>query len=157
MTHHIALATTPQTEKRLDMPVIYTAIFVDDPVALVQWWRDNVGPTLENTYAHHMTIHFKPTEDQVESILDKMGEPDSMKIIGIACDDKAQAVIIQTDTPSNNEHKHITISTAKGIKPFYCNQLAAEATAPLDGPEIQGTIGAFSELLGMFTHYAEQE
>ncbi|MSU55266.1 MAG: hypothetical protein EXS46_01870 [Candidatus Taylorbacteria bacterium] len=99
-------------------------------------------PKFENIYADHLTIHFKPSEEQIKTL--KLGDTVNLNVIGIAEDDRAQALIMQTDL-SSNANPHITLSTRNDTKPVYSNELIEKSGfRKLDGSlTVTGVIGLF--------------
>jgi hypothetical protein len=61
------------------------------------------------THCHHMTINMGGFEDGPAIGLEN--KKYELKVIAISQDDKVCAVMVETDAPSNNEIKHITIAT----------------------------------------------
>ncbi len=119
-------------------PFIYSGVFLTDESRkkILQAFV----PKFENVYADHLTIHFKPTINQIESLV--LGKTVDLLITGIAEDDKAQALVVQTDL-SENAHPHITLSTRPDTKPVYSNELIEKSGfKKLPEPiNIQGIIG----------------
>jgi len=132
--------------------VIYLGVFLDEPskAKLTAWMhRSTAGPgpneggLLENVFAHHMTVAFKPDAATIEAFPFK--SHCSLKVIGWSANEKAQAVLV---TPTcafpvkvDNEHPHITVATAEGVKPFYSNQLIREGWTA--GIHIGLTVGGY--------------
>jgi hypothetical protein len=91
--------------------------------------------------SHHMTIVFNPSKDVVAKL--PLGQEVKLKVVGYAEDDKAQAVVVECDVPSNNVIKHITISHQPDVKPVYSNELLARGYKDVDGPLLTGIVVAF--------------
>ena len=48
---------------------VYTGVILDDPGKLLSWWRRTVGSPLHSkVLAHHMTIKFRPSDDEVAAL-----------------------------------------------------------------------------------------
>ena len=92
-----------------------------------------------------MTIHFRPSEDEIDMMRRLMGEEVLLTVIGWAADDACQTLLVRVDPrlvtqdltvaatalPSgdrpfaetaHNEHLHITIAT-DGCSPVHSNKL----------------------------------
>ena len=117
-----------QTEilSAMKLPV-YIGVFLT-PSSRQQLLRD-FPPVYENVFADHVTLIFKPKEDDLRQY--DLGSIVRLKVVGYAQDQKGTAVLI--DLPpeiktSPGQKPHITISTAQGIKPFYSNKLIANAS-----------------------------
>jgi hypothetical protein len=114
----------------------HVSVFVENPKHLTNWWLQNIGPLLDKSYAHHMTITFKP--EDVWSF--PLGSKVNLKVTGYAQDDKAQVVVV-SGFHSENEIPHITISTRKDITPVYSNSLLKQGYHTINGPVISGKVG----------------
>ena len=85
---------------------------------------DIAKPQHENVFASHITCEFGVPED---APLPK--EVGYVRVVGIAEDDKAQALIVSVDGVTERPRGglyHITLSTADGVKPVYSNQMINE-------------------------------
>ncbi len=118
----------PPLENKEKVSVMYTAEFVKDIQALLA----KFPPKHERVLGHHSTIAFKP--NSLDGI--SVGEESSMKIIGRVFDEKGDALLVE-NIKSTNKHPHITLSCAKGVSPFYSNELIEKAVAA-------GTVEYFS-------------
>lgn len=113
--------------------VLFSQAVVLNPQALIMWLGGQgiSVPSDWTTHAHHMTIEFykKGVAKNLLPLEDLVGSSIELKIKGYALDDKALAILL--DVPSKlsayvtNQHPHITIATAPGIKPKYSNELLA--------------------------------
>ncbi|MBX4198447.1 hypothetical protein KW782_03885 [Candidatus Parcubacteria bacterium] len=100
-----------------------------------------IQPRHKNIFAHHLTIKFRPTEEDMKHV--EIGKTISLKVVGVVEDDKAQALVTETDI-SGNEHPHITLSTAEGVEPVYSNELLKTTKAQSIEPfTITATAGFF--------------
>lgn len=72
--------------------------------------------------AHHMTITMGPLKGQLQSL---SGMEVKMVVTHFACDDKVCAVRVETEVPSKNKVKHITLAVNRehGGKPNMSNGL----------------------------------
>lgn len=126
--------------------VTYTGVFLDESShkALVEWWKHHTNTPLHSKlWAHHMTIKFKPTAEEVEAT--PVGKKVHLKVIGWAADEKGQAVLVEPQgVASANKHPHITISTAPGTGPVYSNELLAKGSNRVSGPTLSGVVEARS-------------
>jgi len=123
---------------------LYTAAFLTDAakIELKNWWRlKTKGELLQNEFAHHMTIKFKPSPDEVLAM--PIGEPVTLTVIGYAEDESGQAVlVIPNGVISSNDIPHVTVSTADGVRPVYSNELLARGVEEVrDGPELGAIVG----------------
>ena len=89
---------------------------------------DSFIPKDWKIYCHHMTIRFgdiKETDDDdlVRFIKENEGKEFNMKLISFGESDKAMAVQVETDCPSKNEIKHITIAVSQNGKPYDSNKI----------------------------------
>jgi len=118
----------------------YTAVFLDDESKrkLLSWWKSEVCQVLPVAYADHMTLRFKPSEDEVAKLA--LGEEADLHVIGWAADEKGQAVLVRSEVPSSNLNPHITVATAKGTSPVYSNKLLAQGHTKVSGPTLRGVI-----------------
>jgi hypothetical protein len=97
-------------------------------------------PAFPNIHADHLTIKYDISSEEISSL--EIGKKVSLKVIGLAQDDKAQAILIETGL-SSNQFPHITISTAEGTRPVYSNELIEKkGYKKLDIPVlIEGVVG----------------
>ncbi len=119
--------------------VLYAGVFLAPASRedLFAWWREHVQPILlERLYGHHMTVQFKPDDFALSKL--PLGEERSLRIIGYAHDDFAQAVAVETDLPCANPIPHVTVSTSLDTKPFYSNELLSNRITPVQGPTLRG-------------------
>lgn len=121
----------------LEGPVSYTGLVLDEQAK--QAVLNSLDPELLSKFGeiicHHMTLNMGACKDP-----EMLGKQYSMKIVGVGYDDKVLAVKVDTECPSSNAIKHITIGVnrANGGKPFLSNKLTD--WVPFDGPTIFGTI-----------------
>jgi len=121
---------------------LYTGAFLTPAGAemLDNWWGTVVQEDfLAKHFTHHMTIKFKPSEDEVVGI--PIGEDVSLKVVGYASDENGQAVMV-TGVSSSNSIPHVTVSTSEGTSPAYSNELLSRGITEVDnGPELDARIG----------------
>lgn len=129
------------------MKIVYLGVFLTDDAhnALLTWWQMQVGSVHSKMFAHHMTVQFRPTEEQIRDFIPK--QECALQVIGYAHDDKAQAVLVKPScaygVKCQNAHPHITIST-EYTSPVYANDLLAKPGAiqrVLHGPTLQAWTG----------------
>lgn len=87
----------------------YTAVVLDyfDKLKLLARFSKLIPKGWQIT-AEHMTVNVgKADEGPATSLLNKKA---SLRIVSIAYDDKVMAVGVETDIPSNNPKKHITLA-----------------------------------------------
>lgn len=122
-------------------PKPYAAIFLDagSQKRLILWWNSAVGiPLLRDLKAHHMTLKFNPSHEDIDSF--PLGEPGVMKVIGYAADEKGQAVLVRSSVQSHNQHPHVTLAVASGVSAAYSNDLLAQGYNPVNGPRLSGIV-----------------
>lgn len=112
----------------------YLAIVLDTSsrTRLLKWWRDETGlPLLTVTHAHHLTLKFEPSDDEISAA--PMGKSIKFSVTGWAADEKAQAV--KADYPvapgvtrdsSFAPVAHVTVSVAAGVMPSYSKELLSK-------------------------------
>jgi len=87
--------------------------------------------------AHHMTINMgDPSKGPAA---DLVGNEVKMKVVGFGENNKVMAVEVESDCPSTNKIKHVTIAVnyANGGKPFQSNQLEFHKTNSF---ELEGVV-----------------
>ncbi len=104
---------------------------------LLSWWEQERGPVLSKTFAHHMTVKFKPTAEEVADFAN-MGGPVALQVIGWAASNSVQAVVVKGHS-SANEIAHITVAT-DGTPPFKSNELLSRGYTRVRGPVLAGTL-----------------
>jgi len=116
----------------------YTAVFLEDDQALLDWWCEEVGPLHPRTIADHMTIEFKPHD--LSDV--QLGQHVALEVIGWSQDETCQAVAV-VGHPSTNDIPHVTIAL-DGVSAFASNALLADGFEPIDPPRpvFMGYIGA---------------
>lgn len=132
-----------------DKPIYYGIFLDEEHSKLLQWWKSNINYTfLNKIFAHHMTVKFKPSIEDVILYNTMLGRKITMKIVGFNANDKGQAVLVKPQgLTSSNIHPHITISCAENITPVYSNELLALQIIPVDGPLLTGILDAFPRTL----------
>lgn len=124
------------TEQQFNgLNIIYTGVFFNKDEVMGRYPSEH-----PNKFSHHVTIEFKPKDSSNVPF----GERKEIKVIGRLTTDKVDALLV--DCPlSKNEHPHITLATAEGIKPFMSNkeiQNNPNMIEPLND-SIVGTFGFF--------------
>lgn len=123
-------------------PVLYLGLILDRGSLdkLLAWWDKATGEPLLGKYiAHHVTIQFKPSAEQVAQA--EVGKRHSVQVVGWASDDKAQAVIVSGINVAPGQIAHITLALAPGIAPAYSKELVRHS-AKLHGPTLTGEVEA---------------
>ena len=120
---------------------IYSGVFLS--TSEKEKLKKEFPPVHENIYYHHSTIEFKPKD--ISDI--QFGVHKPYKIIGRITTDKVDALLIE-NPKSKNKYPHITLSTAKDVKPFESNKAFEENPDKIeyfDKPIIfYGTEGIFN-------------
>jgi hypothetical protein len=88
----------------------------------MQLLKEKLPPKYSRVFYHHMTIAFNPNEEIFNKYKNLIGEEIDLQVFASCHDDRAHAVLIDTDK-SENEHPHITLSCIEDEKPFYSNKL----------------------------------
>lgn len=126
--------------------VIYAGVMLDktSQAALELWWTLHTGqPVLPQHFMHHMTIQFKPSEDEIQRM--PVGQTVKLKVIGWAGDERIQAVAVRSSVPSANGIPHITVATDGKAKPFESNALLARGmNSTSSGITLTGRVGLFT-------------
>jgi hypothetical protein len=148
---HFSLALGSQSTAAehgdVEMPqrVLFTAVVLDEASRekLLGWWVKHTGVPLHGRiFAHHMTIKFKPTPEEIVAG-PVIGSGVALKVTGWAADERGQAVLVNPGgVVSTNAHPHISISTAPGTSPVYSNELLARGCHHVDGPMLLGVVEA---------------
>jgi hypothetical protein len=105
-------------EQKIGSP-IYSAVVLDTKSKEKILEVINV-PEGWDKIAHHMTINMGALADK-----ELIGKKFDMRVIGVASDDKVIAVKVETDAPSKNQIKHVTVAVNRdaGGKPVMSNFL----------------------------------
>jgi len=75
---------------------------------------------------HHMTIKFKPSQADIDSIKQFLGKEVTLKVTNFAFDNYGAAVTVESNLPVSNAIPHITIAHSKEVGAVYSNQLLAD-------------------------------
>lgn len=126
-----------------DEPPPYVGVFLD-PETRKQLLRD-FKPKHENVEADHVTIAFRPSEEDVKAIRKALqfGSRVPLKITGYAEDDKGQALTVELPPELAGHARrspHITLSIAPGVEPVYSNELIQENLVEIPPRTIEGTL-----------------
>lgn len=102
---------------------MYTALVLDenDQIVLIEKLIHLI-PNDWEIICHHMTINMGTATEAIRDLLGTFGY---VKVIKWGISDKAIAVQVESETPSVNAIKHITVAVnrANGGKPFHSNQI----------------------------------
>lgn len=125
------------------MKPVYVGVMLDDPKSLQRWWESEVGELLPKRIAHHMTIKFGPSADEVAAL--PLGEPVTLDVVGYANSGEIQAVVVRPHgVASANRIPHVTVATDGTTPPVKSNDLLAEGWTPVNGPTLHGRVGFFA-------------
>ena len=105
---------------------------------------ENCKPNHPNIYAEHMTIAFNPTQEQDKMLMKQLGQVRTLIVTGFKADDRGDAVVVIGEQRLCGGIPHITISTAKNIKPFYSNKLLDGGWDYIDPFELYGVIARYT-------------
>ena len=93
--------------------------------------------------AHHMTIAFKPTDDEIAAL--PLGQLIKLRVVGYAEDEYGQAIAAEpVGVVSKNAIPHVTISVDKK-SPVYSNELLASGCEQVIPFEIYARVGLFMD------------
>ncbi|WP_394222689.1 hypothetical protein [Alteromonas gracilis] len=85
-------------------------------------------PVHSNHFMHHITVDFGiPNDSRLPP------RPNNVQVIGVASDNKAQALVVAVDGKTERKDGklfHVTVSTADNVKPFYSNRLLESGYTP---------------------------
>ena len=118
---------------------MYTAVVIDpkDRIRLADAVMQQIPPWWE-VIAHHMTINMDGVA--CGPCAEKLGERATLTAKKFAIDDRVASIEVETDIPSENKIKHITIAVNRqgGGKPFHSNKL--EKWEPIPEFTVEGEI-----------------
>lgn len=119
----------------------YTALVLNptEQSKLIAQYRPQIPPGWE-VVAHHMTINMGAAEKGPAANF--VNTPFNLQVTKLAQDDRVMAVGVETECPSANPVKHVTLAVNRqnGGKPFHSNQLnwaQAQDQPPLN---LHGTV-----------------
>jgi len=108
--------------------VIYTGLFIDETAKASL--LEQVPPHFEKTFAHHLTLKFRP-DDGIKGI--ELGSTRTLKLVGQVVDEEIgiQACLVEpsTEVATSNKNPHITISSREGVSPVKSNEAIDKALA----------------------------
>ena len=109
---------------------VYVGLFVgDEDKRKIRRWYERVSaqPLLPNTFGHHITLKFKPSETEMAQLVREpgLGAEVPVTLTAVAGDSKAQAAVAKLPTGllSRNPVPHLTLATSGATKPVYSNEL----------------------------------
>ena len=132
---------------------IYSALFLTEQSAEVaKELGKRLAPTLENGFAHHLTLKFRPSEAEVEAL--PIGEQVVLTCIGYVADARACALVCEVPEGIefiNDAPPHITLCTGtdaegKKIPPKASKEVLGEIEMKTFSPPILlvARVGAFN-------------
>lgn len=141
-----------KNKKKKQKKAEYAGAFLDktNEKALYNWWKlYTKKDILKNKPEHpHMTIKFRPSEEQVLAL--PVGESEDVKltITGVGFDENTQAVRVRINDSSievaDDKVPHITISWSDDSRAANSNDLLKNHTIEVaDGLELSAKIGLF--------------
>lgn len=122
-------------------PVIFMAVLDQASQDLLKKYAIH-----DQVYCHHMTMAFKPTDEQYRRLHAFVGMAFEGRVSWIIQNAACCAARIETNTLCLNKHPHVTISCGPDVKPVYSNTLLdLPATEVLEMPllhpfEVRGVI-----------------
>ncbi len=137
---------------------IYSAVFLDltdadlDRVSAPFGGVGNLRATL---YAHHITLKFRPTVEEVlelggiygDKLREKacvLGSRVEVTLCGMVDRDGVQALrAIPGGWESTNKVPHLTVATDQGVKPFHSNAVLEQGCEPIPHIHVEGRLGVF--------------
>jgi hypothetical protein len=142
MTASFTPVTELQRRNKWRKKIVYAGLFIDETTKanLIRWWNQQEGtnPLHEKQLAHHLTIAFKPSQEDVENM--PLGKPVKMTIIGYGQDEKAQAIFVKIEggVRSQNAKPHVTMAISSSGAAKDSNDLEI---IPLKGHTFTGVFG----------------
>jgi hypothetical protein len=107
--------------------------------SVVDNWKVSHDSTAFTSYDMHVTLYYfnkKPdVNKEIDSYLKQLENTIvEIKVTGLAYDDKAIALVIESSMDSQNEIQHITLCVSEGTPPVYSNEMlkTPEEVIPLD-------------------------
>lgn len=122
---------------------IYWAVLIDDASKSVL--TQHIKPKHPNVYLEHVTIVFKPNDEQNSVWERRLGEKIELEAIAIAADDKGEALVVDGVQLEDSRVPHITVSCAEGVKPFYSNELLAKGHTHIWPFPLTGVIAKYTK------------
>jgi len=110
----------------------YLALVLDDEAREDIFWI--LTPKYKNIFCHHITVEFGIEKPEI------VGENKSIEIIGYACGDGVESLVVSIDGEIRRKDGgffHITLSLEDGRKPFESNKLLENGWMPLNSIEIK--------------------
>lgn len=125
---------------------LYIGLFLDEPsqVRVICAVQRHVGALLSRSFAHHLTLKFKPTPEEVKAL--PIGDTVTFQILGYGADEKAQALLcsVPAGLTCDNANPHVTVAVAEGVSPVYSNELLAQGVTRLPRPvDLTARVGFF--------------
>ena len=127
----------------------YLAIILDESSRkdLIEWWLTNVGEILPHEVAHHSTLKFQPSIEEIEAWEEHLGKEVAMQVVGYGNRDNVQAVAVKyrnSPIKSNNTIEHVTVALRPPAKAHESNEILKKGIQ--DAPNrltLTGRIGFF--------------
>lgn len=125
--------TNPETSQAIEQQkeakpkVIYSGHFVKDQEQLLTDVPPRIDEEGFTIHAHHITKEFRP-ESGLNDI--ELGKRRTVYAVGQVAVEGVHVVVVSSpddEKLSSNEHPHITIATAKGVRPTESNRVLKEA------------------------------
>ena len=107
--------------------------------------KSSFKPEHPKVFAEHVTLAFAPTEEQNEQWEKRLGETIELKVIAEGKDKRGHAVIVEGIQREDGGIPHITISCAKGTKPFYSNYLLSKGSEKVKELLLTATIAKYTK------------
>lgn len=102
-------------------------------------------PEHPKVFAEHITLAFSPTDEQDEKWEKRLGETIELKVVAESKDKLGHAVIVEGIQREDGGIPHITISCAKGTKPFYSNYLLFKGSSKVKEVILTSTIAKYTK------------
>lgn len=120
---------------------VYAAAFLTERASrkLLAWWAREQGQVLSVPVAHHATIQFRPTPDQMGRL--RVGEKVTLQVVGAAESDLVQAVVVQ-GVDAEDRVAHVTVAVEPPGQPKDA-KLVVQQAERVRGPRLEATIGYF--------------
>jgi len=125
--------------------VLYTAIFLTE--AAVEDLKRLFPPRHSKVHAHHVTLVFRPSPKDLETLEPHLGKEVEFEVVGQASDARGQAVKVTVPEALrlDGQVHHITVSCAEGISPVYSNELLKGGWSEYAPIKLRGVVRHFTK------------
>lgn len=119
----------PTASRSIKLSVSYTGVILDGDAheAILEAFSVPEGWSVK---AHHMTMCLGPVDASLEAFASSpaesyaLGREAVLKVVGVGVSDTAMALLVESDVPSKNAIKHITVAVSPEGKPKDSNSIS---------------------------------